>query len=324
MPILNLPDKARQDPLGAHFYNWLLRNAAELQRMILRGHTADGAHNDLEVPRIIGGITNTAGTASVTAGSQGIASVAGFTAGGATGVATITLTAGLLGSEDGGATYPANIDVMVTDAAGETLPFLWSAEAVSSTQVKVRLFKLASLAGNTWNLTDATFNIAIYSPRHADTSTQLTAIADATYGNGLRVSKWNQLVTNLATQYTKMLVGHKTTGVHNVPHVARGWLKVTWSGAAFSITDDLNITSVSNPGAGRCGITHAVGPFANPLWVFGRPGATSSSPETQYLITCPGFAVSGMNVYCWKYDSGANTWSASECDFDLFIHSAAV
>lgn len=321
MPI-TLPTRVRKDPLGALFYNNLLFNHVDLQRLVLRGHNADGTHNELEVPRMVGGVT---ALGAVAAGSSaGITAAMKISAG----VYEITLLDSLIGPHPGAAavSYPLCVDVMVTDAAGETLPFMTNVEQRDAQTVRVRIDKLAALAGNTWDPTDAAFHVAVYSERYTDPSAQMATIVDARHGHGLRPDRWNQLGANMAKQYTEFLDGHKTTGAHNILEVARGWLKATFAAGVFSIAagESQNVTSISRPSAGLANVVLPGASYVDPIFVFGRAGAVAANPEQQYLITVPTPSKGALNVRMYRYSETANTWSATDGDFDLFIHSGAI
>lgn len=314
----------RNDLLSAERFNATVRNQLDTRSIILSAHNFDGTHNALEVARGVGEVTQAAGTPSLRAGSSGLfTAVSGFTSAGTTGIATVTLQTSLLTGDH------YTIRVTPADAASEVVPLMCTHELVSASQVKVYCWKLSSLAGNTWVLTDFNFAIAVHSERYGLSGTAWSLPAGVENENGLIANDANRLTEGVAGMYRYAQVGHSLAGAHIIREVARAWAQITWNGTAYALAaGSANVgATVTRVAQGRVNIDFSPGLTA-PLQAFHWEGydTVGGTANDFVIVNFPlspyTGAVASFDAFIYRYDSAANTWAAADADFTFQVHSA--
>lgn len=311
-----LRTRARKEHLGPNYLN-LLRENCNLNGGLARvGHDRDGRHNALEVARAVASFSWSGSAWSIDTGSTAqVTNVAAVS----TGIVDVTLSASYF-------SLPMVPRFSALHADGESLPIIGMVIQTSATSLRVCIRKLASLGGNTWNLFDGDFALAIHAAPFAN------AAPDDLPDHWVRRQNladdvWNELVVNQGERYAALVSQHTSGGLHNTREVPRGFARVTSNGAGTStLADSYRVDSVTRVSNGRNRLNLPAG-YTTPMQVFG---------EAEYLRTGGGSA-SDVFVVCWpksqhttakveaftyEYDVASNTWSAQDVDFTATIHTA--
>lgn len=325
-PFVTPPVAARNELLDAARINQMVKNHLDTRGLILIGHNYNGTHNELEVARGVGNITESGGTPAVQSGSSALfTAVSGFTSGGTTGIATITIDSALLGGQN------YCIRATPNDTGVELLPHMCTVEQVSATQVKVYCWKLASLAGNSWSLTDFDFSIAVHAQKYGLVGTAWSTPVGVEDENGLIPNDVNRHTEGVAGQYRYAKVGHSTAGAHIIREVARAWGSVLFDSAGPSYSKGAGSANLSST-VTRSSIGNVVINFSTPLtgptqtfhWEGYDRGAGDIADFVivNFAPSATSGSVTQLNVYIYKYNSGANTWAFADADFSFQTHSA--
>jgi hypothetical protein len=314
-----LPTKARKDPLGYQYLNNLQAEQEGTQRLALVQHNADGGHNALEVARAVGSFSYSAGAYSIDAGSSSIiTAVSKF----GVGIVDITLAANYLA-------IPIGMRVAVIDTTGESVPCIAGHFITSATSVRVYLKALSSLLGNTWNLTDLAFAVALHALPYTSNATPISTL-DQFWMREMTVgyADWNAIISNQAQMQTALLLEHKTDGTHNTRNIAKSAGRVTWDGAAYTLADDERVTSAAGVSTGRARVTldagHTLALQVFPTVDYNTAAGNQSdlmlinAPKTQFVAGPP----TTFDVFMYKYDASVNQWARAHSDFAFSVHTA--
>lgn len=234
---------ARKDPLGPVRVNQLDSNtrwADDLQRV---EHLANGEHNALEIPWVLGHVDGTTGYLfDTTFGGGTIANPA-------TGAFTVNVASGVL-------TLPAaSVIANVSDSAIESKPHTITWEGVSDTSIKVRIRELSSAlgAGNTWADVNRNFDIAIHAPAQSPEASLLNAFTPKVRRNFLTeaATDWNALAKNTALAWNAARLEHDADGAHNLNRIAKAvWWGRPSAGPSFSTILETGIKNLTYVGTG--------------------------------------------------------------------------
>lgn len=319
---------ARNDLLSAERVNAMVRNHLDTRALVLAAHNFDGKHNALEVCRGVGAILDTAGVPTIESDSSNLfVSATGFTSGASpvVGVATITLNTDLL-TGDNYVIRACPIDSLV-----ENVPLVCNVERVSASQVRVYCWKLTSLAGNTWALTDFDFAIAVHSNRYPNTGTAWTSPVGVQNENGLIENDVNRQTEGVASMYRYAQEGHLSSGEHAIREVARAWGVVTWEApdyvkVAGSASMSVTVVAVST---GIARVDFTADALVLPMQVFNWDGydTDAGQPNDLCITNFPASwyvdgATPSFRAYSYQYDPNTLTWARADTSFAFQVHSA--
>lgn len=248
------PARVRKDPLGPTTLNQAHANPEHIDGLSLREHFADGQHNALEVPWVLGHVDS-----STTGSLFDTAYGGGTIARPATGEATVSVVSGVLGEVgdvDGNDVPATSILANVSDSDIANTPHTITVEAVSTTSIKTRVRRLTSTLGspgNTWSSVARAFDIAIHGKKQPNQNSELLSYALKQRRDFLteEATDWNALVENQAIVRRNLMLEHASDGSHNVDRIAKaaGWFRLT-SGPAFDITFAEGVDSVTRISTG--------------------------------------------------------------------------
>lgn len=245
-----LPARVRKDPLGSITVNQLQANAEALDGLARAQHFADGQHNALEVPWIVGHVAD---GSPPTGYLFDTAFGGGTLARTATGTYTSSVASGLITADiDGNLRCVALGNVAGT--AIESKPHTITVEATSSTSLTIYIRELSSAlgAGDTWASVNRNFDVCMHSYAQAPTDSLLLPYDLTQRGSFLtdETTNWNALVENHGILRKAALVEHTSTGEHNVNRIAKAWAVVQWNGASYSVLASKGVDSVATPSTG--------------------------------------------------------------------------
>lgn len=254
--------KSRNDPLGPVTLNQAQSNIEVVNDRFLREHFANGEHNALEVPWIVGHITS---------GTTGYLFDTGFGGGTiarpATGRVTLDAVAGVIGTIDTPTTTSApaaSIIANVSDADIANKPYVVEAELVSATSIELRTRYLSTALGspgsNTWSTVAAAVDVAVHAQKRPVDSSALGSHLLKQRRDYLtnQSSDWNALVQNQGTVRAALSLEHVpdetlTTfpGDHLVDRIAKAsGLFVPAAGPTYSAAYSKGTGSVSRISTG--------------------------------------------------------------------------
>ena len=316
-PFAEQPDaRVRKTPLGPATLNQLHLNARALDELLRAEHLADGQHNALEVPWVLGhvadGATPTGSLFDTTYGGGTLARPA-------TGEYTISVVAGVVGTDPlSRALYSAMANV--AGSAIESKPHTITVEPVSATSFKVRTRWLTSAigAGDTWADTNVNFDFGLHAAQRAADPSALLPYTEKRRNDFLTeaATDWSALVQNQGAVRAAASLEHSSAGKHTANRIARamGWFR--WSGAAYSVLSDSDgISSVSRISTGVVEVTMVDSFFLTSLMAC-FPEVQPSTPDELVIINGRGFssgAGSTFRFYLYAFD-GTN-WARADRSF---------
>lgn len=298
----------RRDPLGPQRLNALDANTRLFDNLQRVEHLANGEHNALEVPWVLGHVDGTTGYLFDT--DYG----GGTLANPATGAFTVSVASGVL-------TLPAaSVMANVSDSAIETKPHLITWEGVSGTSIKVRIRELSStlgVAGNTWAEQNRDFDIGIHAPPKAVEASLLNATTTKVKRDFLTESAadWNARAKNTALAYNAARLEHKAGGGHDVNRIAKAvwWGKPT-TGPSFSTTLSEGIKALSYVSLGVVELeTDATFALQNKMACFceAQPGTA----DEIVVVNGRGFATNKFRFYIYRYSTTLTGWERVDRPF---------
>lgn len=314
MAFFGLGDKVRKDPMGPSTMGVLKTNADFVRRLSLSEHTSDGEHNTREVPRVVRRISGT----TVSPSSSDITAVTNPT----TGTYVLTLAAGRFDS----AFITCQINACGAGVASK--PYLSAYKVVSSTSIEVYFLQMAAVlgdtGGNTWNVANVDFDIAIHSEPVTVGSYSTALPANSLRGDPLKPTRWNALVQNAADVHAVLTVEHLEGGEHNTRQVASYAGLWRYDGAGVSLESGVaSDLSISRSSAGVFNITCSK--------TLTTQAHCFVAPETMRLNGGDGTELYRMHVvqssttafvlYSYKYNRTLSTWDRYDGDFWLAVHS---
>lgn len=303
---------ARKDPLGPATLNQLQRNAEAIDEMWRVEHFADGAHNALEVPWVMGRVTD---------GSPPTGALFDTAFGGstftrpATGEYTVDVVSGVVTSDSSSRLLYAAM-ANVYDNAIEAKPHTITVEAVSATSFKFRIRALSSAlgAGDTWADVNRNFNIGLHAPPQAGEVSLLSSYLDKTRGSFLtdEATDWNALVGNHGKVRAASLLEHTSAGAHDVTRIAKGMGIFRWDGSSYAIDASSRVSSVTQVSTGVVEVTMSDTFFlASVMACF--PEAQPSTPDELVITNGKPYTATKFRFYTYAFD-GTN-WAAADRSF---------
>lgn len=293
---------ARKDPLGPVRLNQLDSNtrwADDLQRV---EHLANGEHNALEVPWVLGHVEGTTGYLFDT-GYGG-----GTIANPATGAFTVNVASGVL-------TLPAaSVIANVAQNAIESKPHLITWEGVSDTSIKVRIRELSSAlgAGNAWADVNRNFDIAIHAPAQSPEASLLNAFSPKVRRNFLTeaATDWNALAQNTAIAWNAARLEHTAAGAHRVNRIAKAvWWGRPSAGPSFTTTLDEGVDSITYNSTGVVTVTtRATFTAATAMACFCE--AQPATADEMVIVNGRALSTTTFRFYTYVYSAGS--WARAD------------
>lgn len=320
-------DKSRGDPLGPVTINQAQANVEAVNDKFLREHFADGQHNALEVPWIVGHISSgTTGYLFDTAFGGGTIARP------ATGRVTLDAAAGVIDTIDTPTTSGAPVACVianVSDADIANKPYVVEAEMVSATSIELRTRYLSTalsvVGSNTWSTVAAAVDVAVHAQKQPVDSSALDSyllkqrrdfLTDAT-------ADWNALVRNQGKVRKALSLEHVpdetlTTfpGDHLVDRIAKAsGLFVPVAGPSFTGIYSKGVGVVSRIGLGVVEVELDEYTFASAdlaaCFAQGQPDLASE------LVNVNGRCVSAgvFRFYIYVYDASKPYWTRDDRPF---------
>lgn len=303
----------RGDPLGPARLNQAHVNIAAIDEIARVEHFADGRHNVLEVPFVLGHMVD---------GSPPVGHLFDTAFGGgtlarpATGRYTASVVAGVI-STDPSSNLMASVMANVADASIETKPHTITAEYVSATSMQFRVRELSSAlgAGNAWADVNRTIDIGIHATPQAIQASTLTSRLLKQRRDFLTeaATDWNSLVGNQGIVRKAALLEHTSAGLHNASRIAKGVAWVRWTGAAYTLMLEEGVASVSRPGVGVIQVIMD-GNFTSTNTMACFPEAQPATLGELVVVNGRGFATgagaSAFRFYTYAYSGG--NWTAAD------------
>lgn len=249
-------NRARKDPLGPSTLNQLQRNAQAVDNLARIEHFADGQHNALEVPWVLGHLDD---GATPTGYLFDTAFGGGTLARPATGAYTVDVAAGVVPTAVDGSTLLYGALGNVSDQAIEAKPHTITVEAVSATSFKWRVRELSSAlgAGNSWADQNRDIDVGLHAPAQPADVTVLASYLDKQRRDFLtdQDTDWNALVRNQGSVRKAQLLEHTSAGRHLVNRIAKAAAWVRWNGASYVLDAEAGVASVTRVSAGVVELT---------------------------------------------------------------------
>ena len=240
------PARVRKDPLGPTSVNQLHVNIAAVDDVARIEHFADGQHNALEVPWVLGHLDD---------GSPPSAYLLDSNYGGgsptrpATGAYLVDVVSGVISTSEDGATLQVAGMANVSDSAIEVKPHTITMNAESATSVRFRVRELSSAlgAGDTWADVNRDIDIGIHALPQAQDASLLASYTPKQRRDFLTedATDWNSVVGNQGIVRKASLVEHTSAGLHSVNRIAKAVAWVRWTGAAYVLDADYGVASVA-------------------------------------------------------------------------------
>lgn len=307
---------ARKHPLGAGRLNQMHTNIEALDQVWRTEHFADGQHNALEVPWLVGHLVDGSpptGYLLDTAYGGGTLARPG------TGEYTSSVVSGVVPTDASGNVLGAVL-ANTADSAIESKPHTITYEAVSATSFKFRIRALSSAlgSGNAWASVNRNFDFALHAPPQPVDPTDLLARLVKSRGNFLTNSAtdWNALVQNDAIVRKASLLEHTSGGEHRVNRIAKGVGWVSYSPTTYALIASAGIASVSRISTGVVEVVMSDNfPSTNTMACF--PDVQPATPNEVVIINGRGFATgsgtSAFRFYIYAFD-GVN-WGRADRSF---------
>lgn len=308
----------RNAPLGPVVLNRLQANASAIDDVQRMEHFADGQHNALEIPWVLGhmddGATPTGYLFDTTYGGGTLARPA-------TGRYTVSVAAGVISASLDGDLQAAAM-ANVADSAIESKPHTITAEYVSATSIQFRVRELSSAlgAGNSWADVNRDIDVGIHALAQDASASALTIAPPKQRRDFLTeaATDWSALVRNQGRVRRASQLEHTSLGLHNVNRIAKGVVWGRWTGAAFTIDADEGVNS-----GGSSRISQGVyeikmdGNFSSTNTMACFPEVQPSTPNELVIINGRGFATgsgtSAFRFYIYAYSGG--NWARADRTF---------
>lgn len=323
-----IPAKARYEPLGPAGLGQLKANTHSLFEALRRGHDDVGNHNALEVARMVGALTYSAGWTATSFQSSRLTLAGGHA----------PATGQLIGTI-GSAWAQANLSTALLNARDSdvaNVPHMLAYRRLSATTLGVYQQKLTdtlttgfpsaivSGSGNTWAAVDNDFDLALFAPRYVPTATLPVLYApeyQVGWAFGEEATQHNALVEQQAILQAAVDAEHTAAGLHDTPLVARAFSPVTWGGASYSVSTSLGVASVSRTSQGIVVVT-----LSDTFTGTGNMHAFARSNDTGalQLVHCRPTSTTQVTCYLYQYldstvTSAPDTWCRNDFDFSLWV-----
>ena len=295
---------ARGEPLGPVRLNQTHANCRTLDDLMRVQHFADGQHNALEVPWVLGHVDGTTGYLFDTAYGGGTITNP------ATGRYAVSVASGVFDATEQDVAMLAN----VADAAIEAKPHIitWAINSATSAFVRIRELSSALGAGNSWASVDRDFDFALFAPAQDAEASELLPNLNKTRRDFLTdvATDWNALVENQAIAHATATLEHEATGLHSVNRIA----KATWwgrpsAGPSFTTTLAQGVDSISYVGTGVVELT-TTETFASAAHIAVFPQANPATANERVIVNGRGFNTNKVRLYTYAFD-GTN-WARAD------------
>lgn len=297
-------DKVRGNPLGPVTLNQAQANIDFVDGLVLREHLADGTHNAVEVPWIVGHVTSgTTGYLFDTTYGGGTIARPG------TGRATVSAVSGVID------TY-AGILANVSDSDIEVRPYVCEAELVSPTSIEVRTWRWYATSESTWSfeLAARAFDVAVHAKKLPVDASLLGSYLQKRRRDFLTqdATDFNRLSQSQGTVRKALSLEHTSAGAHNVGRIAKGWGWFLSSGSSYTLADSSGIDSISRISAGVTEVT-LTGSFssANAAACFAQ--AQPSSAAEMLVVNGRCTTAGKFRFYTWVLSGGI--WALADRTF---------
>jgi len=309
------PARSRKDPLGPQTLNQLQLNAVALDELARVEHFADGQHNALEVPWVLGHLDD---GAPPTGYLLDTAYGGGTLARPATGRYTCSVIAGVVKTApDGSLVYSTMANV--SDPAIESKPHTITVEAVSATSFQFRVRQLSSAlgAGDTWADQNSDIDIGLHSLQDSGDVSLIGSYLQKVQGDTLtdQAADWNALVVNQAIIRKASLLEHTSGGLHRANRIAKAVGFFTSSGG-YSAAVEQGVASVAAVSTGVVEVTMDDN-FTSTNTMACFPEVQPATTEELVIINGRGFATgagtSTFRFYIYAFD-GVN-WARADRSF---------
>lgn len=225
----------RGDPLGPTLVNQAHANIAAIDDIARIEHFSSGKHNALEVPWVLGHMTDAATPVAYLFDTA----YGGTTLGRpATGCYTVSIVAGVIPSDSAGNLLASTI-ANVADSGIEAKPHTITTEYVSATSLQLRVRELSSGlgAGNAWADVNRNIDVGLHAPPQTASVSLLSSPLLKQRRDYLteQATDYSALVVNQGRVRKAALVEHTGAGVHLANRIAKGVAWVRWNGAAYVI-----------------------------------------------------------------------------------------
>lgn len=312
-----LPTKVRKDPLGHITLNTMSRNTQLLDQLARVEHTADGEHNSLMIARTGGRLEYSGGVYNCVPWNGYPTLETGHNP--ATGTVIVTLQAGIFSAPG------LLVMTSVADAEVANKPHIVGANFAadgSTVTLYAKYLSSALGAGNTWAALNTTIDFAVFSSPFDAGPTGLAAVRQFQRYDGLDADAgWNPLIDNIGQVRERLRAEHNTVGDHTDVKIAHALVLAKYDGAAFDITDNQGVDSVTQLGTGvsevvlREALTD-IRAFVSPEYSRDNGGTSGSL----WVTNCRATGSDTIEVYSYLYDAGADTWDLADNDFFLAVH----
>ena len=294
---------SRGEPLGPVRLNQTDANTRwndDLQRV---EHFANGEHNALEVPWVLGHVDGTTGYMFDT-GYGG-----GTIANPATGQFAVSVASGVM-------TLPAAaVLVNLNDEAIANKPHTVSWEGVSDTSIKVYTRELSvalTTGGNTWAAVDRDFDIAVHAPPQAAESSDLNSFSPKLRRDFLTeaATDYNALAQNTAIAYSTATLEHTSAGLHSVNRIAKAvWWGRPSAGPSFTTTLADGVKSITYNGTGDVTVeTDYTFNSISKMACFPQPQPSAAGE----MVIVNGRAVSQTSFRFYTYVYSGGNWDRAD------------
>lgn len=306
----------RDDVLGPALVNQAHVNVAAIDDLARVEHFADGQHNALEIPWVLGHMDD---GATPTGYLFDTAYGGGTLARPATGRYTVSVVSGVIPSNDDGDLLVAAM-ANIADSAIESKPHTITVEAVSATSMQFRVRELSSAlgAGNAWADVNRDIDVAIHAPAQTPDATLLSSYLLKQRRDFLTEAgtDWSALVQDQGKVRKAQLLEHDADGEHLVNRIAKGVVWAEWDGASQVMTARDGVASISRLSQGVVEVTMSDDfPATTTMACF--PEVQPSTPSELVIINGRGFATgagtSTFRFYIYAYSGG--NWARADRTF---------
>lgn len=308
----------RNSPLGPALLNQLQENVSAIDEAQRMEHFADGQHNALEIPWVLGHMDD---GATPTGYLFDTAYGGGTLARPATGRYTVSVVSGVISTSDAG-DLQACVMANVADSAIESKPHTITAEYVSATSMQFRVRELSSAlgAGNSWADVNRDIDVGVHALAQ---DIEASTLATATFKQRRNflteaATDWNTLVQNQGKTRAAQLLEHTSAGLHSVNRIAKGVVWGRWTGAAFAIDAQQGVKTASSSRISQ-GVYEIVmdDNFSALTTMACFPEVQPSTTSELCIINGRGFATgagtSTFRFYIYAYSGG--NWSRADRTF---------
>lgn len=306
----------RDDLLGPSLVNQAQVNVKAIDDLQRIEHFADGQHNALEIPWVLGHMDD---GATPTGYLFDTAYGGGTLARPSTGRYTVNIAAGVITS-DVDSNIQASVMASVSDSLIESKPHTVTYEWLSDMSLQLRVRSLSSGlgAGNTWADANRDVDVGVHAfAQDADAS----LLASATLKQRRSflteaATDWSLLVQNQGRVRKAALLEHTSAGLHRVNRIAKGVLWARWNGASQVIDASQGVASIVRDSIGQVTVTMSDN-FTSTNTMACFPEVQPSVPGELVITNGRGFntgaGTSSFRFYTYAYNGG--NWARADRTF---------